>query len=419
MPDLTMGANAPIIEDSSDLVMEWPASAGSLDCSAFLLSSSGKVRSDADMIFYNQMADADGSVRLVSPDGGAYARFSFDLHRVPSDVERIVVCVVVDRDGRTMEGFIGFEASFGSGSSAIRFRPDLRDAKEAALRVVEIYRRGGGWKLRADGQGYNAGLGPLAESFGVDVEGSEPAATATAVETPLPRPSGDGLRERSAAAFVDEEPPIVFDVQPVDIVAAARGVQRPVDASVLQHRGMRRLTLSDGTAENALRASLSWSSRQGGAEGRARPLRLRLGTFYDTRAGMRGVLQEPDALEGPPGDDLLKLIPRDGSDTDRQIVTVAAGRMTEIRMLHLYAVLDGSSTWRSSHVELLVTVPGNPPVVMEVPKQDDGCSCILIATVEIEGNGAMLQHLGRPAADQHALDAVMGWNLRWRHPDRL
>ena len=63
MPDLTMGANAPIIEDSSDLVMEWPASAGSLDCSAFLLSSSGKVRSDADMIFYNQMADADGTPR--------------------------------------------------------------------------------------------------------------------------------------------------------------------------------------------------------------------------------------------------------------------------------------------------------------------------------------------------------------------
>ena len=36
-----------------------------LDASAFLLSVAGKVRSDADFIFYNQAKSADGSVMMI------------------------------------------------------------------------------------------------------------------------------------------------------------------------------------------------------------------------------------------------------------------------------------------------------------------------------------------------------------------
>ncbi|MFC7512305.1 TerD family protein [Streptomyces thermocarboxydus] len=43
------------------------------------------------------------------------------------------------------------------------------------LLLAEIYRRGGGWKLRALGQGYADGLAGLARDFGVDVEDDEGA----------------------------------------------------------------------------------------------------------------------------------------------------------------------------------------------------------------------------------------------------
>ncbi|PZT93987.1 TerD family protein [Sphingomonas sp.] len=417
MPDLTMGANAPITEERGDLVLKWPAEAGSLDCSAFLLSAVGRVRSDDDMIFYNQREDADASVRLSSRNEGGNARFAFDLRRVPRDVDRVVVCVTVDGAGRTMEAFAGLEASFGRDPSAIRFRPDLRGAREAALRVVEFYRRGGGWKLRADGQGYNAGLGPLARSFGVDVEETEPVDPAPA---PRPRamPADDRHLGHSDEGTDGLERPMVFDVQPADVAVALRPVSRPAGAAVLERGATQELTLSNAIVQAPIRATLSWSSRQGGGEGRARPLRLRLGAFYEMRNGLRGALQEPDVQQAPSGDDLMKLVSTDGPGTDEQSIVVAPGRMSEIDLLHFYAVLDGPSTWRSSHVEFTVIVPGVAPVAMEVPKPDDGSSCVLIATLRIDGALATLRHLSQPAIDQQMLDTTMEWGVRWRYPGR-
>jgi len=71
-----------------------------LDASAFLLSASGKVRSDADFIFYNQNKSADGSVmhsgdnRTGEGEGDDEA-INVDLAAVPADVEKIAVCVTI------------------------------------------------------------------------------------------------------------------------------------------------------------------------------------------------------------------------------------------------------------------------------------------------------------------------------------
>ncbi|WP_399185358.1 TerD family protein [Streptomyces sp. TLI_185] len=42
--------------------------------------------------------------------------------------------------------------------------------------MAGVYRRGGGWKVRAVGQGYASGLSGLATDYGVDVESDQPAA---------------------------------------------------------------------------------------------------------------------------------------------------------------------------------------------------------------------------------------------------
>lgn len=416
MLDLTMGANAPITDDRGDLVLEWPGAAGSLDCSAFLLSPLGRVRSDADMVFYNQPEGGGGAVGLVSGETTGTARFALDLRRVPGDVERIVVCATVDGD-RTIEAFAGLKASFGRRPDAMRFVPDLRGAREAALRIVEFYRRGGGWKIRADGQGYNGGLGPLARSFGVDVEGDEAAgSTVPAPGGPAPGDdarASDGLR----AGAVDRERPIVFDVPPLDEAVPPRSSMRPAGAAVLRRGETRRLTLSAADA-GVVRAALTWSSRQGGADGRVRPLRLKLGAFYEMRDGRRGALQEPDARQVPEGDDLLALAPSDRNDGDEAAVVVRAAGLSGLVRIDLYAFVDGPPSWRSSQVELLITMPGSTPTAIEVPTPDDGCSCILLATLRSDESGISLECLVRGAADQRSLDAERDWNLRWRTPDR-
>ncbi|MBN0210358.1 TerD family protein, partial [Pseudomonas aeruginosa] len=59
-----------------------------LDASAFLLNASGKVRGDADFIFYNQLKSPDGSVEHTGDnrDGagdGDDEAIKVDLSRVP------------------------------------------------------------------------------------------------------------------------------------------------------------------------------------------------------------------------------------------------------------------------------------------------------------------------------------------------
>ena len=155
-------------------------SAFDLDASAFLLNASGKVRSDADFIFYNQAKSADGSVEHTGDNrtgegDGDDETIVVDLTRVPADVEKVAVAVTIhDAEARNQ--------NFGQVSSAyIRCvneanntevaRYDLSEdaSVETAMIFGEIYRHNGEWKFKAVGQGFNGGLGVLAASYGVAV----------------------------------------------------------------------------------------------------------------------------------------------------------------------------------------------------------------------------------------------------------
>ncbi len=151
-----------------------------LDASAFLLDASGKVRSDADFIFYNQLKSSDGSVEhlgdnLTGEGDGDDEELIIKLNNVPADVQKIAITVTIhDAENRGQ--------NFGQVSQAyIRCVNDDTNAEiakydlsedasvETAMIFGEIYRHGSDWKFKAVGQGFKGGLGPLARNFGVNV----------------------------------------------------------------------------------------------------------------------------------------------------------------------------------------------------------------------------------------------------------
>lgn len=151
-----------------------------LDGSAFLLSASGKVRSDADFVFYNQSKSDNGAVehtgdnRTGAGDGDDEA-IIINLPAVPSDVEKIAITVTIhDADARRQ--------NFGQVSSAFircvnadtnveiaRFDLSEDASVETAMIFGEVYRHNGEWKFKAIGQGFKGGLASLAQHFGVNV----------------------------------------------------------------------------------------------------------------------------------------------------------------------------------------------------------------------------------------------------------
>ncbi|MET3133850.1 tellurium resistance protein TerD [Oxalobacteraceae bacterium GrIS 1.11] len=150
-----------------------------LDGSAFLLKADGRVRADADFIFYNNLKSSDGSVihsgdNLTGGGDGDDERLTIDLERVPAEIDRITIGVTIHEADNRKQNFGMVPKAFirclnADGEREIA-RYDLSEdgSTETAMVFGEIYRNNGEWKFKAIGQGFKGGLGPLARSYGVN-----------------------------------------------------------------------------------------------------------------------------------------------------------------------------------------------------------------------------------------------------------
>jgi tellurium resistance protein TerD len=151
-----------------------------LDGAVFLVKTDGKVRSDADFVFYNNLKSTDGSVvhsgdNTTGAGEGDDETVTIDLTKVPADVEKIVLAVTIhDAEARKQNfGMVSkaFVRCVNATGNAEIARYDLSEdsSTEAAMVFGEVYRAGADWKFKAVGQGFKGGLGPLAKSYGVNV----------------------------------------------------------------------------------------------------------------------------------------------------------------------------------------------------------------------------------------------------------
>ena len=149
-----------------------------LDASAFLLKADGKVRADSDFIFYNQLKSTDGSVehtgdnRTGEGDGDDEA-ITIDLSKVPAEIDKIAITVTIHEADARKQNFGQVRNAFirlvnqDNNNEVVRYDLAEDASTETAMIFAELYRNGAEWKFRAVGQGFNGGLKPLAESFGL------------------------------------------------------------------------------------------------------------------------------------------------------------------------------------------------------------------------------------------------------------
>ena len=196
VPDLPAGANIALPGAALGIALDGP-----FDLSALVLSASGAVAGDADMVFFNQ-PDAPG-VRLRG------AQLTVRPEALRRGAERVVVVASpedLDKAVRTLPPVLLTDARE---RPFARFRPPPMPTQTVAL-LVEVYRRAGAWRVRAVGQGYADGLAGLARDFGVDVaeDGAPPAGAPG-------RPNGGAGGGGGGAADADLGQVAVEDVRAV------------------------------------------------------------------------------------------------------------------------------------------------------------------------------------------------------------
>jgi len=151
-----------------------------LDASVFLLNDGGKVRSDADFVFYNNKNGGNGSVvhqgdNTTGEGSGDDEVVAVSLDQLPADVQKLSFAVTIhEAEGRRQNfgmvsnAFIRVLNADG-GTEIARYDLSEDASTETAMIFGELYRHNGEWKFKAIGQGFAGGLGPLAQSFGVNI----------------------------------------------------------------------------------------------------------------------------------------------------------------------------------------------------------------------------------------------------------
>lgn len=151
-----------------------------LDASLFMLADNGKVRSDADFIFYNQAKSACGSVehtgdnRTGAGDGDDEA-IKVNLANVPANVSRLAVTVTIHEAEARRQSFGQVGGAFmrvvnaADNTEIARFDLSEDYSTETAMIFGEVYRHGGEWKFKAVGQGYSGGLFAMCQQYGVNI----------------------------------------------------------------------------------------------------------------------------------------------------------------------------------------------------------------------------------------------------------
>jgi tellurium resistance protein TerD len=151
-----------------------------LDASLFMVQENGKVRGDADFIFYNQLKSSCGAIvhtgdNKTGAGEGDDEALQITLAGVPAAIQRLVVAVTIHDATLRGQNFGMVRGAFvrvvnlDTDQEIVRFDLSEDYSSETALIFAEIYRHNGEWKFKAVGQGYTGGLAALAIQYGVDV----------------------------------------------------------------------------------------------------------------------------------------------------------------------------------------------------------------------------------------------------------
>ncbi|MBR0150413.1 MAG: TerD family protein [Synergistaceae bacterium] len=151
-----------------------------LDAAVFVLGSNGKVISDSDFVFYNNLTHPSGAIQHLGDNrtglgSGDDEQIRIDLAKIPGNVDKIAFTVTIHDAEQRKQNFGQVSNAFihiydeASGQELIRYDLGEDFSIETAVVVGELYRHGGEWKFNAVGSGFKGGLEALCRNYGVNI----------------------------------------------------------------------------------------------------------------------------------------------------------------------------------------------------------------------------------------------------------
>ena len=248
---LSKGQNGPLTVNDVVVSLELTTPA---DLSALLVKSDGKVRSDADFVFFNQPVGP--GVRLVPGQAGQNSSLAVSLPQVPADIDQVRAVITLDDATSSFGRFAPPTARVSDAAGNVLFEYRIEGlSSESIVIALELYRRQGSWKVRAVGQGYAGGFAALVTDHGVSVDDAPAAASAPApsvAQTPPPPPQAATPPPAPQQQYNQAPPPAAAPAEPAEVSLTKN---RPVSLVKGQKVTLRK---DGGVALTYLRMGLGW-----------------------------------------------------------------------------------------------------------------------------------------------------------------
>lgn len=414
------GSNTAVPTAALRVELGWRAGPGvpDADTSALLLVS-GKVRSDADFVFYNQPAHSSGAIRhdgKRNADGRVTDTLIVDLARVEPEVETIVLAASSDGGAFGQVPGLYIEVQDAAQGTPVARFDNPGATTETAFVLGEFYRRQGAWKFRAVGQGYSSGLEGLAADYGITVDEPQQAAPAP-VPAAAPAPP-------VAAPSAHTPPPAAPPAAPPQPVRLTKVTLTKAAPSVS-------LTKQGGTS-GALHVNLNWQVRKqfsGWSSKFGRPaamhsdLDLDLCALYELTDGSKGVVQALGnafgALHQPPyihldGDD------RTGAVSTGENLTVNLDHKNDFRRILVFVTIyEGARSFADLNATVTLRPQHGAPIDFSLDECTVPSPVCALALITNTGGDLVVQREARylvperGVSPQRTVDYAYGWGMNW------
>ncbi|WP_028869622.1 TerD family protein [Psychromonas arctica] len=372
MTNLPIGGNQQLTQHAFTLTHNL---AEHIDVSIFLLDATAKIAVDEDMIFYGLPTSPCAGVKIVNQT------IEFNLDKIPSRIEKLAITA-------TLESVASWGKNIALSTAQFNCVVDTLDRPEKALILLELYKRNEQWKVRFVAQGFNGGLAPLAEHFGVELE--KPS-TNDAQPTPA-KPSA----ENGVATSTTSSASAKVNLSKISLTKA----QPKVD-----------LTKRAGTL-GLIKANLNWTQASGGFFSSA--IDLDLGAFVELNNGQKALVQAlGKRLEFTPYVELLA-DDRTGKSVDGEWLHINGDKIQDVKRMIIFAfIYEGSPNWEKANAQVTIHVPEMAPIESKLTEKSKSKRFCAIAEITVTNGNVRVEQLNKLFDGHKDCDQHFGWGFTW------
>ena len=411
--ELVAGANAPLPNDNISIRI---LSHNAIDCAAYRLTSSGKVRGDGDMIFYGQTRSDDGSVSFRGHDSDGF--FDINLPAQANEIEKIALAF---SSNQTLSQLGDVDIQVLQGSQVlITCQLSSAGRDEKAIILAECYRRQGNWKFRFIAQGFNGGLKPLSEHFGVEIADEAPEqnqSQSQAINTQKPNRSTQSNGNQNTAQ--SNPPPIPASPSVTLSKITLTKNQSSINLTKRDDFGKIAVNLNWNQRPNADKAApkkglLGDLFKQRGSGG----IDLDIGAMVHLKNGEKTLIQALGNrfgnLNGSPFV-LLRADDRTGQVSDGEWLDINGQQWSQIQEVFIFAfIYEGVPNWAQTDGVVTIHVPGQPPIETRLTEGAGNAPMCALARLVNQQGSINVERINQYFNGHKEMDKAFNWGFSWK-----